>query len=534
VHVLKGPYPVDAGDFATAGAVRLSTLRRLDEPFVTAGGGSFGTLRLVGATGGASGKVDGWMAGEILRSDGPFDAEQRLRRANVIGKATADLGNGSAAWLEAWSYGGGWNASGQIPLREVEAGRLSRFGSIDPSEGGASTRQALVAGLYAGELDVRAYLVRYHLDLFSNFTFALDDPDQGDGIEQVDHRTTAGLRADHHLHRTLGPLAVTIRAGGDARADDAEVALYHQRERMRLAVRNRARILESSQGVFAEAELAGGDRWHLAAGARADLFSFQVDGAEGTAMNGTSRRLLANPKGRADLRVLRNPRLDVRLFAAAGGGFHSNDARNVVATGEDALARAWGGEAGARVRERTGAWEVAAAGWGLWLERELVWVGDAGETDLRGSTRRAGVELTGRGRLLSWLGAELEGTFTHARFGNGDRIPLAPALTLVGGLIAHHPSGFAGQLRVRHLGDRPANEDASLTADGYTVVDLVGRYRWRDWEVAVDVDNLLDADWREAQFAFESRLPGEAAPVEDIHFTPGVPLSARASLTCYY
>jgi outer membrane receptor protein involved in Fe transport len=176
-------------------------------------------------------------------------------------------------------------------------------------------------------------------------------------------------------------------------------------------------------------------------------------------------------------------------------------------------------------------YEVALVGWGLLLEREQVWIGDAGETELRGATRRAGVEASGRWRVLPWLGAELEVAWSRARFVDGGRVPLAPELTVTGAVTARHPTGLSGQLRARHLGDRAATEDGALTAEGYTVVDLVAAWRWRDLELELAVDNLTDADWREAQFAFESRLPEEPAPVLDIHFTPGVPLSARASLT---
>jgi len=164
IHVQKGPAAADVGDFATAGTVRLQTMRRLEEAFVSAGGGSFGTLRLVGAVGGHRETIDAWMAGEMYSSDGPFDHEQELRRHNVTGKVTIDLGNHADLWLEAATYGGGWRAFGQIPLRKVEAGRLSRFGSIDPMEGGLSARDGVVVGLIAHpgddrqDIDVRAYL----------------------------------------------------------------------------------------------------------------------------------------------------------------------------------------------------------------------------------------------------------------------------------------------------------------------------------------------------------------------------------------
>jgi outer membrane receptor protein involved in Fe transport len=544
VHVYKGPYAVDGGDFMTAGAVRLQTMRHLEEPFVSAAGGSFSTMRLVGAAGGSRGVLDGWMAGEIFHSNGPFDEAQRLRRYNLMGKMTASLGELSDLWFEVTSYGGGWNASGQIPLREVEAGRLSRFGSIDPSEGGLSARESMAIGWIShphegrDDLILRAYAVRYRLDLFSNFTFFLDDPTMGDGIEQVDSRTTVGAQAEHKTRRQLLGRDFSFRLGVDSRSDRADVALYHQRERERLEVKNRAHVAQSSLATYAEAALGCQDAWHLGVGGRVDFFDWQVDEAEGTAESGIAKRMIANPKLRGDVRLAQAGHVAVELIGNAGGGFHSNDARNVVATGEDTLPRALGADAGVRVRHLEGAFEATLGGWFLRLEREFVWVGDAGEVDVRGATRRLGGELTGRARITSWLGAEGEATLTRARFEDEpagmDRVPLAPELTLVGNLIARHPSGLAGALRVRHLADRPAEETGRVTAEGFTVLDATAHYRRGAFELEVAVDNLLDTDYREAQFFFESRLADEPAPVEDLHFTPGVPRSARASLTMFW
>jgi outer membrane receptor protein involved in Fe transport len=201
------------------------------------------------------------------------------------------------------------------------------------------------------------------------------------------------------------------------------------------------------------------------------------------------------------------------------------------------LALAVGYEAGVRtsVIPRL---ELAAAAWKLDLESELVWVGDEGVTEPRSATERMGFDFEARAEMLPWLFADLDLTLSDAVFtdnpGNADAVALAPTFTLAGGLSARHKSGIFGSLRVRHLADRPATEDESLTAEGFTVVDFSLAYRWRMLELRADMANLLNAEWREAQFANESRLPGEAAPVSDIHFVPGTPFQAQGTLRAYF
>lgn len=539
IHLVRGPYAVESGDFATGGAVRLQTARRLGS-FVTAGGGSFATWRVVGATGGSHGAVDGWIAGELYGTDGPFAHAQRLARHNVMGKATFDLGMASDLWIGATSYASGWNASGQIPARAVGVGGFTRWDAIDPTEGGVSSRHGVQIGFLThpnegrDDLELRAWAYRYQLDLFSNFTFFLEDPLAGDGIEQVDRRSVVGLTAEHRIRRAWRGLDLGARLGLDARSDDADVALYSQRARERRGVRNAAHVSQSALGTWAEMSLGAERRWRLALGVRADLLAWQVDDAQGEATPGVAKRAIANPKLCGDVRLGVVGSTAIDLLGAAGGGFHSNDARNVIATGnaDEILPRAWSGDLALRWRRLDGTWELTLGAWGSYLERELVWVGDAGGTEARGASRRVGVEATGRARLLPWLGAQVEASYTRADFTDGSgAVPLAPRLLVSAGLVARHPRGVTASLRLRHVGDRPAEESGAATAEGYTVLDAIVSYRRGRWELELDVDNVTNAEWREAQFFFESRLRDEPMPVEDLHFTPGVPLSARASLT---
>jgi outer membrane receptor protein involved in Fe transport len=258
----------------------------------------------------------------------------------------------------------------------------------------------------------------------------------------------------------------------------------------------------------------------LVGGARGDIFHYEVHDNLGGDLHGSVTRSQPSVKANAIL----GPWFSTEFFANFGTGFHSNDARAVVMDpSQPALAKATGWELGARTQLGRIA-ELSLTYWVLDLESELVFVGDEGTTEARGPSHRQGWELAARLRLLDWLTFAGDVTFTDSHFDNGDAIPLAPHVTGRADLTARLPWGLGATLEVRYLGDRDATEDRSQTARGYTIVDFTARYRYKAIEAFVSIENLLNAEYREAQFFFASRLPGEpAAGVEDFHFTPGRP-----------
>jgi outer membrane receptor protein involved in Fe transport len=205
------------------------------------------------------------------------------------------------------------------------------------------------------------------------------------------------------------------------------------------------------------------------------------------------------------------------------------------------LPRAVGEELGARTR-LPGKVDLAAALWALHLQSEQVWSGDTGGTEASDPTDRYGIDLEARWEILDWLFADLDVSLSHAEYtqdrGNGSAVALAPTRTIMGGLTARHPLGIEAALRLRHIGDRAANQEATITAPGYTIVDLHLAYKTKRFEVGVIVENLADAEWREAQFDDTSRLAGppynETKPVEGIHFTPGNPRNGRVFATIFF
>ncbi len=579
VEVTKGPYFAEQGDFATAGAVNLVTRKEFEHSSIGLGyGGAPGyggpTYRGLLVASPKWQTARPLFVAEVGRSNGPFANPERFDRYKVFNKVSVELSPRAALSLGASSYAGDWYGSGQIARREVNAGRLDRFGTHDPSEGGDSARHQVFASYRLrptddSELQAMMYVAQYRLNIISNFTVALNDPDNGDQITQKDRRTFAGGKATYRVARELGSVRFDTTMGANVRTDSARVGLDRTRQRQFLASAVDAKVNETSIGAFAKEEVTPSKWLRFIGGARADFFSFAVDdlleqrAQPGGATSGVRGASQLSPKGTAVVTPLDRPDVQLDLYANYGHGFHSNDARGVVrAVGSvTPITRAVGYEGGVRTRLLRRL-DLAAAVWRLDLASETVWLGDEGTTEASDATKRYGVELETRYAITEWLAADLDLTATKSAFvvnrGNGDSVALAPRFTWAGGLSARHPSGWRGGARFYGVGDRPATQDEFITAEGFTVFDLHAGYRHRRFDVGVDIENVLDAKYKAAQFATTSRLrsePSTSAPApagtcgngsrlvagangnfggcEDNHFTPGLPLTVRLMTTLY-
>jgi outer membrane receptor protein involved in Fe transport len=541
----KGSYDARFGDFATAGALNLKLADHFDESQASLTIGQYGILRGLVISSLEIG--DRWrvvLAGEGYAQDGPFAIPEELRRFNGFARATYDLTGSSKVSLTAMSYAGRWRASGQIPLREVEGGRLDRFGSLNPNEGGSTQRHGLTLGLDAldhnASLKATLYAIRYVFRLYSDFTFFLNDPVYGDMIEQTDDRGVFGgdLRVSYHHH--LGPLRLETTVGVQARADSIENGLYHDFGRERLSTRVSASVAQTGIGMFAEGE-AKLDKWlKFTVGARVDRADVDVEdklddaGSVGSHGTGSQGSTLISPKASLAL----SPRPELDLFLDFGRGFHSNDARGAArSTGRATLLTpATAYEIGARVRP-VKPLTLSLSAFRLDLDSEQVYVGDEGTTEPSDPTSRIGAEVGARLYFGRWLFADADAAFTRAEYqtSGGDKaVALAPTRTLTAGVGFRAPFGTFGSIRVRSLADRPATEDESITAEGFTVVDAQVGHRLGPVELSVDVQNLFNAEWREVQFASETQLKNEPAPVEEIHFVPGWPFTIMGRAAVYW
>lgn len=561
VDVHAGPYHAEDGDFATAGSVNLRYRDRVRESSLNLQGGMFGTARFLGILRAGVGPVHGYIAGELYRTDGPFTNPLGYERFNGVGRWTWAPSERTRLGLTLMAYGGAWNASGQVPSRLTDDPRsgFSRFDSVDPTEGGQSSRRSLTFQLAhdftpTSRLELSLYAVQYRLSIFSNFTFFAADPERGDMIEQTDDRVFVGLRAVWRRLDRAGAWRFRTTIGMQARADDIENGLHHSPGRLRAETVGTFSIRESSLGFFAEEEVSP-TRWlRVMLGGRVDLFDFSVEDTRSMPdpqSSGVRQASIANPK----LSVIVSPWRWLDLFANGGGGFHSNDARGVVRriAPVTPLTRAWGYEVGARARIARRL-DLAFSAWGMDLASELVWVGDEGTTEARGPTRRLGLTGEVRWAITPWLRFDADVSVVDATYvnnaGNANAVALAPTLVASAGLSVRHPVGVFGSIRLRAVADRPATEDRSLQAQGFAIVNAQVGYRWRRLEFAVQVENLFDSEWREAQFASGTRLrnecltagsPGCNPPtdgarfgtIDDIHFTPGTPFSLQGRVSVY-
>lgn len=533
IDVYKGPYFAELGNLATAGAAILRLRESVERPFLKVEGGQFGTRRVVAGWSPREGRNSGFVAWEGRHRDGPFRDPQDFTRLNLATRWSLPLPSNQVFSLLGTAYQGRWNQSGQIPLREVRAGRLDRFASLDPSEGGRSSRYNFSLShqkVWAEQaLNSQFYAVHSDLTLFSNFTFFAQDPLQGDGIRQADRRGILGGHLQYHHHSHWGKLPSLLTAGLDYRQDRAQVGLSRQGKRQVWASLLRSDLDERNLGVYLQQELELHPSLKTILGLRHDRFRFHVEDLEGGSLEGTEHRSFTGPK----LSLIYSPReKGPHFYLNYGRGFHSNDARSVVtAPSAVALAGADGYEVGYR-QIFAGRLELAAAYWLLDLEGELVFAGDEGTTELRGPTRRHGPEVEAKWKLTDFLWIDTEASFSRGFFrGSREAIPRAPQRVISGGLSFVSPKGLAGNLRLHHLGDHPLVEDRSVQAEGYTVADLYLQSSFGErWQLFLAVENLFNARYKEAQTFFESRLPWEELPVGDTHFIPGNPFNLQLGL----
>ena len=549
MDVFKGPYSPQYGDFATGAAVQFNTVDTLENNLIQLEAGAVPTRNAVTATRGLAllkvpdfnSNVTSYFAADVVNNRGYFENSQHFNRFSLFSKTTIQLNNHSNLKFSVGGFGSSWDASGQIPERAVAEGLVTRFGSLDNSEGGTTQRNNLNL-VYrtqskGSEFETQVYSSSYRFKLFSNFTFNLDDPIRGDEIEQDDNRTISGLNAHYAIAHKLGSMNNKFTLGASFRADDIENQLWHAEKRVRLEARADAHVHERSTGVYANEVFRFNNHFRVELGARYDYFIFDVEDklptdSSHTNYSGYNYQVLVSPK----LNVIYSVSDRLQFFLNAGSGFHSNDARSVVQQPNmHELPRAVGAEVGT-LTHLGNKFVVSAALWWMDVTNELVYVGDDGTTEDHGPSRRMGIDISGRLQLTRWLFADADlnlakNTFIDKVYGKqlttDYYLPLAPIATSAGGLTIRFKKGFDAGLRYRYMAARPANESNTVVARGYNVVDFNANYKTKHYKVGLVIENLLNTEWNEAQFDTESRLFNETKPVDELNFTPGTPFFAK-------
>ncbi|MDK2772032.1 MAG: TonB-dependent receptor [Flavobacterium sp.] len=536
----KGPYYASKGNFATAAYVDFSSKDKLDTSKLSVEVGQFNTLRTVGLFDllGKNSKSNAYIATEYILTDGPFESPQNFNRFNLFGKFTTIIDNSIKLSLVASHFNSKWDASGQIPMRLVNNGTISRFGAVDDTEGGFTSRSNFSFSIDKkldenSSIKSNGYISKYDFTLFSNFTFFLEDPINGDQIKQKENRTLYGFNSEYRKNQNYESFNLNWQAGIGAKINsNKDIELSH--------TLNRNEVLEYRQlGDIEESNLFGYfnadfkfNKFTINPALRLEYFKFNYQD-----------KLNPNYKTLSNNKAKLLPKLNfsyaqsnkVVYFLKTGVGFHSNDTRVVLQQNKDVLPNAYGADLGV-ILKPTQSLIINSALWTLFSEQEFVYVGDAGIVEPSGKSKRYGVDLGLRYQLNDFLFFDFDSNYSLARSvdepSGQNYIPLAPKWTSVGGISVRNYKRFSGSIQYRYLGDRPANEDNSIIAEGYFVTDFNLSYDFtKTLQLSLNIQNLFDTEWNETQFLTESRLQNETESVEEIHFTPGTPFFAKLKLT---
>jgi hypothetical protein len=547
----KGPYDIQKGDFATAGYLDFSTIRTLKHNVVKLEGGQFQTFRalamfdLLGNS--APGKKAFWYAAsEFNYSNGYFENPQHFKRFNFFTKYTCDLSDRQMLTVTLSTLRSQWRASGQIPERAIDSGLVTYYGTLDPNEGGNTSRtnvnvQVRTALPNGGVLKNQIYYTKYTFDLHSNFTFFLDDPVNGDAIKQWESRNLAGYNGSFIKTYAIGGIKATTLVGMDLRLDlTNNTGLAHTQDRNSvLNPEKLGDIAELGSGVYINETLKLSEKWRLKGGLRYDQFFYRYknrlpDDAmlKGAGVYNASNHIVS-PK----INLLYQASPKAQYYLSLGKGFHTNDARVVITeNGNQTLPAAYSTDLGAIYKPAPNLL-VHGAVWHLYLQKEYVYAGDGGTVEFSGRTRRFGIDVSIRYQLTPYLFLDADVDCVHGRSLEEQKglnyIPLAPVWSSAAGLTGSFQAWNAS-LRYRYLSKRPANADYSLTCDPYFVNDLVIRRRGTRFEYGVIIYNLFNVKWKETEFETITRFKNEEAGVNGISFTPGTPFAAKVSFSYFF
>ena len=539
----KGPYFPNKGNLATAGYVEFHTKEFLKSNYLKVEGGQYNTQRAVGMLKllnkeSEKSRQQFYVAAEYFRSNGFLESPQDFYRFNLMGKYSAWFGNQSQVTITASTFDSKWNASGQIPNRAVQRGMISRFGSIDNSEGGKTSRTNInIRHARQWKNNWKStdqlFYSRYLFNLYSNFTFFLNDPVNGDGINQKEKRNIYGYNTTASKSWIIASKNTSTEFGAGFRYDDIDgIELSKAVKRKFSEYVQKGDINELNVYLSWTQHLELSDKVTVNGGLRLDNFRFAYkDKLAGETNFRSQQRNIISHK----LNFVYTTSPTVKIFLNNGIGFHSNDTRVILnISAKDILPKVYGTDLGIILKPAKEL-ILKAALWHFKSEQEFIYVGDEGIVEPGGKTRRIGIDLSARYQFTSWLYGDLDLNYTNARAIGKPKdegfIPLAPSFTSIGGLPTKMKNGVSGSLRYRYMNDRPANEFNTRNADGYLIADMLVSYSWKNLELTFTVENLLNTDWREAQFDTESRLQFESNPVTEIHYTPGIPRFIKAGLS---
>ena len=542
----KGPFYAAEGDFSSAGAVNLKYANTLASGIASVGLGQNGYARTLLTSSPQLGDGHLLYAVELMHNDGPFTVKDNYQKKNgVLRYSQGSEANGFH--VTAMAYNAKWHATDQIPLRAVQSGALGRFDAVDQSDGGESSRYSLsgewrqASGNVA--TTVNAYVIRQRLDLFSNFTYFLDNPVDGDQFSQPDRRTTTGLNASQTYTTTLLGRESEFTLGAQFQNDGISNALNSTVARQFVSTTRADQIRERSLGLYSENKTRWSDSFRSVLGVRADNFHFKVN-SDNTANSGTASATKVSPK----INLIFGPFDKTEFYTSAGYGFHSNDARGTTLTVDPKtgmpadklppLVRSKGVELGVRTEAIAGL-QSAFSVYRLDFDSELTFAGDAGTTNAGRASRRTGFEFSNYYKPIPWLTVDADIAFAKGRYSTfdpvGDRIPGAVEGVASVALAVDNLGPYFGALQLRYFGPRPLLEDNSVRSK--STATLNGRIGFKfnpKLKIELEGFNLTNRNASAIDYYYASQLKGETSKVNDIHFHPIESRSFRLTLVANF
>jgi len=548
VNLRKGPYFADEGDFAAVGAAHVNLIDSVAKSMLSTTIGSFGYRRLLGMTSTTAGNGTLLIAGEANTYNGPWDNPDNVRKLNGVvhyTQGTAD--NGFS--LTGMAYANNWNSTDQIPSRAISRGLIGLYGALDPTDGGKSNRFSISGQIRKTEADgtskLSFYVIKSSLDLYNNFTYVLSDaspgaPLNGDQFHQHDDRVVGGLNASHAFNHTFAGLRMETEVGVQSRYDSIRVGLSNTVQRQFLDAVRDDKVQEGSIGLYIQNTAYWTNWLRTVVGYRGDLYATNVDSLLNPANSGKATAVIGSPKAS----IIFGPFAKTEFFINAGEGFHSNDARGVTirespvdgspVSSSPFLVKTRGAEVGVRTRLIPGL-DSSVSLFMLDSASEILFVGDAGDTEPSRPSRRYGIEWTNHYKPVSWLSFDGDLAITHARFrgdnadqaaayaalsgyptaqiGNapGNYIPGAPNMIASAGIRLGEQTGWFGALRYRYFGPRPLTEDGAFVSPATGLLNGQAGYRFENgWRIQLDAYNLTNSKSDQITYAYGSMLKTDA------------------------
>ncbi|PXX14310.1 outer membrane receptor protein involved in Fe transport [Nitrosomonas ureae] len=547
LQYMKGPYYAHQGDFSSAGAVSMGYLDKLPKGIASYGLGQQGFMRGLVTKSHEVGRGNVLYAVELLTKDGPWVKHEDFKKFNAVLRYSQDTGP-TKFNVTAMGYGGNWNSTDQIPARGVASGFIPRLGAIDPSSGGESHRFSLSTALQHssryGITQFNLYTLHSNLALFSNFTYFLDDPVNGDQFSQIDKRFQSAMNVDHLWVSRIKGIEIENTVGVQFQNDVINNGLLSTKERQTLSTTRKDHINQNSVGIFYQNSIQWLEKFRSVAGVRSDYYWFDVN-SNLNVNSGNRYDSMTNPK----LGLIFGPWVQTELYFNYGSGFHSNDARGTTSivdpkSGDsinrvNPLVRSTGYEVGVRTAIIPGL-QASFAAFRLDLDSELLFVGDAGTTEASRPSKREGFEVSLFYMPKDWLTIDIDYALARARFSDddpsGNYIP--GAIRGVGKMAVSvdNIGRFFGSMQVRYFGKRSLIEDNSVQSNHtVTLNGQIGYKIGSNVRVILQGFNLLNTHAHAIDYYYASRLPGEPTDgVNDVHFHPIESRSLRVNLVANF